>query len=114
MAQAYPLFDEHGVLMIVKKELPKSLYNELVITLSELENAEYHKTGKFPHAQLHPLKGIKSSITVYECYIHKTTGWRFQVVRRNGRIELLHFTKNNEHDRVAKIVQSSMNSFNIK
>ena len=52
MAQKYPLLDEYGVLMEVKKRLPQKYYKELVITLAELENAEYHKSGDFPHAQL--------------------------------------------------------------
>lgn len=112
MGKIKPLRDCLGILYKTNKDLPEEYFGDLVKTLAELEDNECFRTKKFPHTQLHKIKAVGKKVgDIYECYIHKTSGWRFQVQYNDGFIELLNISCPAEHDRVDKVVKSKKNKF---
>lgn len=113
MAVIKRLKDDNGVLYETKKKLPDKYYGDLLATLAELEDNDCHRQHRFPHTELHKLKGLGKSVgDIYECYIHKISGWRFQVsYTADGYIALLNISDAEEHDRIDKVVKSKKNSF---
>lgn len=112
MAEIKKLRDNLGVLHQTYKDLPSDYHSDLVKTLAELEDNECHRKHKFPHTQLHKAKGLGKAIgDIYICYIHKISGWRFQVQYKDGYIELLNISCPEEHDRVDKVIISKKNKF---
>ena len=109
----HKLKDDNGVLAQTKDLLPAELYEDLLTTLIELENNECYKNQKWPHCQLHKINvGKKIKAPVYECYINKVSGWRFQVqYAEGGYISLCNITSGAEHDDVGKIVKRKKNKF---
>lgn len=107
------LKDNHGILRKTKKDLPDKYYKDLLKTLAELEDQNCYDNKVWPHTGLHPLKGVKQSTkdAIYECYIHKTSGWRFQVKYDGDYISIVNLTAPNEHDRVEKVVSKKKNNF---
>lgn len=113
MADIKKLKDEHGIINKTKKILPLEYYASALAALAELEDNECHRTHTFPHTKLHKLTGVSLPIgDVYECYIDKISGWRYQVVYTKDQfISLLNISTPEEHDRVDKVVKSKKNKF---
>ena len=109
----HKLKDDNGILAQTKEKLPIELYEALLKTLSELEDNECYKKRNWPHCQLHKIDvGKKIKNPVYECYIDKVSGWRFQVPHADGGyISLCNITSGAEHDEVGKIVKRKKNKF---
>ena len=111
--QIHKLKDDNGILAQTKDILPVELFEDLLKTLSELEDDECYRKRKWAHCQLHKInvgKIIKNP--VYECYIDKVSGWRFQVQHADGGyISLCNITSVAEHDEIGKIVKRRKNKF---
>lgn len=112
MAEIKALRDENGIIRKAYNNLPKEYIEDALCALAELEDNECHRTHTFPHTQLHLLKGLGKGLEgIYECYIDKTSGWRFQVKYNNPYIDLINLSSPGEHDRIGKVVKSKKNSF---
>ncbi len=107
------LKDDLGVIKKTKKNLPDRYYKDLLKTLAELEDQNCYDNKVWPHTELHPLKGVKQATkdAIYECYIHKKSGWRFQVKYDGDYISIVNLSAPNEHDRIGKVVINKKNSF---
>ena len=82
----HKLKDDNGILAQTKEILPVEYFEDLLKTLSELEDNE--------------------------CYIDKVSGSLFQVQHADGGyISLCNITSGAEHDEVGKIVKRKKNKF---
>lgn len=112
MARNKQLKDDLGILYQTYKILPEELIKDALKAIAELEDEECHKTRTFPHTQLHKLVGLpKKADAIYECYINKISGWRYQVRYKDNYLELLNISSRKEHDNLGKVVKSKMNRF---
>ena len=105
MAQTLTLCDEYGVIYQAMRILPNDyLKTSFLNALAELEDAECHRTRKFPKTRLHKIKGVKQAI--YRADIDKTSGWRIHIQYVNGEIHLKDVIEGQKHDDVLDVIKS--------
>ncbi|AIE74474.1 MULTISPECIES: hypothetical protein [unclassified Synechocystis] len=103
MAKTLTLVDEYGIILQALKILPNEFKVSFLESLAELEDAECHRTRKFPKTRLHKVKAIKQ--VIYRADIDKISGWRVHVQYVNGQIHLKDIIEGKKHDDVLDIIK---------
>lgn len=111
MTQIKAIFDEYGVIHDASKNLPKNLWNSLILALAELEDNECHRTRTFPITRLHRVEGVREA--VYRADIDKISGWRIHIQYVDGALHLKDIVSGDEHDRVIDVIKSKRGRYEL-
>lgn len=111
MTQIKQILDEFGIIHQASKNLPKELWNDLILSLSELEDNECHRLQMFPVTRLHKLEGVKEPI--YRADINKVSGWRIHLQYVDKKLYLKDLLSQKQHDDPIRVVKSKQGRYEI-
>lgn len=104
MTQIKQILDEFGIINQASKCLPKKLWNDLILSLSELEDNECHRRQEFPVTRLRKLEGVKEPI--YRADINKDSCWRIHLQYVDKKLFLKDLLSRKQHDYPIRVVKS--------
>ncbi|NMC64282.1 MAG: hypothetical protein GYA55_14050 [SAR324 cluster bacterium] len=109
MTQIMQILDEYGIIYEASSRLPENLWDDLILSLSELEDNECHRIHKFPITRLHRIAGLKEE--VYRADVKKSSCWRIHLQYGNKMLILKQLSSPEQHDSPIKYVQSQSRRF---
>jgi len=105
------MLDEYGIIHEASINLPKDLWKNLILSLSELEDNECHRAHKFPITNLRKVEGIKEA--VYRANIKKYPCWRIHLQYSDNMLKLKQLLSPEQHDNPIEVVKSKRGRYEL-